>query len=197
MLSAVPVITCTTKATSDPVTVAEVKARLRVVSSDDDATIALMISEATAHVQELTGRQLMTATWAQRHDSFPSVFVLRVAPVASITSIKYIDTDGAQQTLDSSVYHTDLSSEPARITLDYNQSWPDIREEFGSVIVAFSAGYSSAAAVPAPIKHAIYLHCAFAYEYREPDFFGAIPRRQALDLALQAILHPYIVREWQ
>jgi len=167
--------------TSEPITTAEAKLHLRVSSdyTDDDAYIDSLIAAARHYVETATNRQLVNATWDQRMDAFPPEIVLRRAKGQSITSIAYIDENGASQTLSASVYQSDLNSVPGRIKPAYGESWPDTRVgDYSAVTVTFVAGYgATAASVPNTIKQAILLLVGQWYENREPVVTGTIATR--------------------
>lgn len=88
-------------------------------------------------------------------------------PLVSVNSIKYIDTNGVQQTMDPSLYLVDTVSEPGRITPAYGQTWPTIREQANAVEVNFTCGYGAAAAVPEGIKRWMKIRVATIYNNRE------------------------------
>lgn len=88
-------------------------------------------------------------------------------PLQSVSSIKYIDTDGVQQTLDPTLYTVDTVSEPARITPAYGTTWPAIRNQINAVEVTFVCGYGAAANVPQGIKSWMLMRIGAMYENRE------------------------------
>jgi uncharacterized phiE125 gp8 family phage protein len=152
-----------------------------------------LIEAACWHIEKATGQQFISATWSQTYDRFPETFVLRVAPVTAVDSIKYTDTAGVQQTLSASVYLKDMNSVPARIMPAYGQYWPDCREQLGSVICNFTAGYATAAAAPPIFKHAVKLWVNNAFKNPE----AVKDDYEALKLSMDDMLYPYVVREWQ
>lgn len=83
----------------EPVTVAEARAHLYVGHSDDDAIIGAFIAAAREDCEHRTQRALVTQTWERTLDGFPAAISLPMAPLASVTSVKYIDGDGNEQTL--------------------------------------------------------------------------------------------------
>ncbi len=152
-----------TAATVYAVTREDVKHRLRVDSTDDDALFDTLISSATSFVENYTSRSLITSTWKLTLDAFPgksddyTIEINRV-PLISVSSLTYIDADGAQQTLSTSVYDVDTTSEPARIGRAYGQVWPSIQPGMNRVEVNFTAGYGAAATdVPNIAKEALHL----------------------------------------
>ncbi len=110
----------------------------------------------------------MTAIWKLYLDAFPAQIRLPRPPVASITSIEYLDTDGNLQTLATTVYQSDLISEPPRIMLAEGQNWPSTQSgTYNVVTVTYVAGYTDAASVPAAFKTAIKMWAGDLYEHRE------------------------------
>lgn len=88
-------------------------------------------------------------------------------PLQSVTTIKYIDQNGTQQTLDPTLYIVDTVSEPGRITPAYGQTWPTIREQVNAVEIQFVCGYGNASAVPAGIKRWMLLRINTLFNQRE------------------------------
>jgi uncharacterized phiE125 gp8 family phage protein len=152
---------------TEPVTVAEAKAHLRVDSADDDALITALIVAARQGAEHITGRALMPQTWELALDGFKDVIGLQKAPLTSITSIKYLDTAGALQTMSASDYLLDSHSEPARVMPAYGTSWPSTRDQANAVLIRFIAGYADAATVPQEIKQWMLLRIGMLYENRE------------------------------
>jgi uncharacterized phiE125 gp8 family phage protein len=180
----------TVEPTSLPVTVSEAKQHGYISTSDDDTYLEGLIAKATRYVEQVTSRQLMSATWVLRLDGFPEEIELRVLPVTAISSLAYTDADGVSQTLTATTdYQVDLESpdHPARIRPAYGCTWPSTRgETYNTVRVTFTAGYASAAAVPVTYKHAIQLLVQHWYENREPVNIGNIVN--AIPLSFSVLL---------
>ena len=105
----------------------------------------------------------------------------------SVSSISYVDTDGATQTLAGSVYDARLYGLEPSIVLKYNQTWPTIR--MGSLItVTAVVGYGAASAVPAELLHAIRLVIADMYRYRETVQSGETVAAYPLAATFEALL---------
>ena len=156
-----------TAPTSEPITLVEAKAHLRIDIGEDDGYIEdILIPAARLAVEAFTRRQLFTATYDLYLDSFPGSGEIRLPrpPLASITNIKYLDADGDEQTEAATVYTADTYSEPGRIYLAYGQSWSATRGVRNSVYVRFVCGYTT---VPAHLKHATAMLVADMYEQRE------------------------------
>jgi uncharacterized phiE125 gp8 family phage protein len=90
-----------------------------------------------------------------------------VAPLQSVESINYIDTNGIQQTLDPSQYKVDVASSRGRIVPAYGAAWPAARNEINAVEVNFTCGYGDAEAVPQGIKNWMLIRIATLFENRE------------------------------
>lgn len=148
----------TTEPAVEPYSLAEAKAYLRIDDDEQNAGILTSILAARQDVEAETRRQLITAKWTGNLDAFPAAGIiwLPLPPLIGITSISYVDTNGDPQDLATSVYDVDANSEPGRITLAFNQSWPSTRAEANAVTIVFTAGFGGAAVnVPAVYKQAI------------------------------------------
>lgn len=111
------------------------------------------------------------------------------APVVSLTSITYVDTNGATQTLDATKYQADLATEPARILPVYGSYWPVVRPQLNAVTATYVAGYGAYTAVPDAIKHAMRILVSHWYENREPVIIGS--RMDVLPQTVEFLLGPY------
>ncbi len=143
----------------EPVTAAEIITRLGITSGDvSSADMDALIKGARQWAEQYTERAFMTQTWEKRLDSFPSEIELARGPVQSIASIKYIDTAGVLQTLDSANYTLDDYEQNGIVYPAYWVTWPSTRDEPNAVRVQFVAGYGAASTtVPQPIINAIVL----------------------------------------
>lgn len=175
-----------TAPTVDPVTTQEAWNHLRTGDSPADATrIARLITSATAHFDGRDGwlgRQIVQATWEIAMDDFPDNSIrVPLPPLQSITSIKYIDTDGVEQTLSASdmdhgwQLSEDLHWRPL-INLKRGKTWPSVRDdEPDAVKVRYVCGYQGDGAspedfranVPEPIKDAILLMVQQLYDQED------------------------------
>jgi uncharacterized phiE125 gp8 family phage protein len=161
---------------TEPVSLAEAKAHLRVTSSDDDDLITALIVTARGAAEHELQRSLITQTWEKALDMFPEAIQLLCPPVQSVTSVKYLDVDGVEQTLSSASYTLDNASDstPAWLTPAYGYTWPETYEEVNAVKVRYAAGWASASSVPQPIKQWMKLQIGHWYENRESVNVGNI-----------------------
>ncbi|WP_425401256.1 head-tail connector protein [Algiphilus sp.] len=158
----------------EPLTVADAKAQAIVQVSTDDSLIEAYIQTAREHVEAFVKRSLVTQTWRLTLDCWSWMIYLPQPPVQSVSSIKYLDDQGVQQTLDPAHYRVDVSGDPARITPAYGYTWPSVQPVISPIEIEYVAGYGDAADVPQAFKHAMRLHIAAMYEFREDFVAGTI-----------------------
>lgn len=152
---------------TEPVTLTEVKKDLRLAVTDADATaythedttLTGLIKTARRLVEDHTRRALITQTWDGVIDAFPSGNSIELphAPLQSVTSISYTESDGNSATFTD--FTADLYGN--RIKLDYGAIWPTVYPE-SVITIRFVCGYGTAAAdVPEEIRLAIRLLVSF------------------------------------
>ena len=174
--------TLVTEPAIEPVTLEEAKAHLRVDAdiTDDDILIASLITAARADCENTLKRSLMTQTWELVLDCFASEIALSMPPVQSVTSVTYVDVNGATQTLAPSSYVLDKDSEPARLVAAAGVSWPALGTGINRVRIRYVAGYATIQKVPEPIKLWLKMRIGTAYDTRRQ--FGAVERSAMLEL---------------
>lgn len=183
--------------TIEPVSLVEMKAHLRVTFSEDDTQIGYLINAAHKYVEQYLGRALITQSILAKADGWPvqarsSGFeiVLPRPPLQTITSITYVDVNGTTQTLSTSLYTTDIVSEPGRIVSTYNATWPTTRSIANAVSIIYVCGYGSTyTSVPEPIRQAIKMLVADWFRNRETNVLGTIV--DELPMGVMALLNPY------
>jgi len=184
-----------TSPTDVPVLPTDMKDHLRVDTNDDDRYIDALTQAATGSVGIELGRQIMTATYDLKLDRFEFAIVFKgKSPLQSVTTVKYIDTAGVEQTVATSVYTVDIDSEPGRVYEAFGQTWPTHRNIPHAVTVRFVAGYASASAVPDGIKHAIKLLAAHWHENREAIVLDGTPKE--LPMAVKRLVWNHRVLEF-
>lgn len=142
----------------DIVTLSEVKEFAQYDSSDQDTLWSTLITAATEDLERATERRFLTTTLKMYLDRFPGgVIEIPVAPVQAVSSITYIDANGDEQTVDTSVYQVDTSRTPARICTVDGQSWPTEKSgTLKAVAITFVAGYGDTMDdVPARARHGV------------------------------------------
>ncbi len=180
-----------TVAPSQIVTVDEVSEQSRIDTIAEDTLISRYIDAATDWVEGPYGIGILlgSQTWEYYLDRFEDVIRIPLYPVKSVDSIKYVDESGTEQTLTASTYTVDTVSNPARITVAYNQTWPVTRSrEPNAVKVEFTGGYDT---VPPVLKQAIIMLVAHWYENREAVNVGNSVTE--MPMAVESILSRYRV----
>ena len=177
-------------------TLAEIKAHVRVDTSDEDTFLTNLGAAANEHLDGwdgLLGKALITQTWRADFDKFPGVrrIGLPIGPVQTVV-VKYSDSDNAEQTWASSKYavHED-NSEPF-LWLDQGQdSWPATYDRRDAVRIETVVGYGAASTnIPEPIRQAMLLMVGDAYRNRETVAVG-IASKLPVSMATEALLVNY------
>ncbi len=131
-------------APDDVLTLAAVKQYLGVSDAAWDGRLEPLRKAAVLSAERYLGRSLSVQTWALSLDAFADEIELGHGPVTVVSSVKYRDTAGAEQTLSASVYTLDLVSDPQRVLLADGESWPEVLDAVNAVTVTFTAGYTVA-----------------------------------------------------
>jgi uncharacterized phiE125 gp8 family phage protein len=169
---------------AEPVSLEEAKGHCRITSSTDDTYITALIKTARRMCEQRTDRLLVTQTWDIVLDQFPygPLWKLPVAPVQSITHIKYYDGAGTQQTWSSAEYQLLKSSQAPAVALLPGFSWPSVQIDRAMPIeIRCVCGYGNAAAVPEDLKQWILVMVSGLYEKREPVQEGNLSEVRFLD----------------
>lgn len=154
-----------------PVSVDELKTHMRVFTSADDDYIAALRAAAIKRGEDVQDRAYCLQTLELTLDAWPCYHTIQLpkaTPLVSVTCVKYTDIDGVERTLSADAYLLDQVTEPGRIVLRWDESWPsDELREINGITVRYVVG-SAAADVAPTIKHAIRYLVAHWYENREP-----------------------------
>ena len=150
--------------------------RLTATSVEDDL-LNNIIKSARGHVEDITRRQLLTATWSYYLDGFPSSDRIKL-PFGNLQTtdlaVTYdeVDSDGNKNT-ETLTLTTDYLIETngegcGFIILPYGETWPSFTEwPVQPVKISFKCGWTTAALVPYSIKAACLLIAADLYSNRE------------------------------
>lgn len=152
---------------TEPVSLVEAKAHLRIDHTEEDTRISGLIAAAREYIERQTQKALATRTYRLTVDSFPSVSDLRLdrGPVVSITSVVYDDEEGIAQTLDPADYVLDNVNEPGWL-IPVADSWPATISAVNAVRVDYVAGWA-AGTFPEDLKQGILLLVGHWYNNRE------------------------------
>lgn len=129
---------------TEPVTLAEAKLHLRETDTAEDALITALISAARETCEDRIEGTIPVTGWRLTLDSFPDAIKLPRGPIASVESVKYLDTAGVEQTLSPLDYLVDTASTQGYIVPAYGKAWPETRDQINAVTVEYTAGASAA-----------------------------------------------------
>lgn len=130
-------------------------------------------------------RAIFSQTLELRQDVFDSPTELPYGPPTSITSVKYLDENGTEQTLASNQY---VLTNAGKLELAYNVSWPNIRGDVEGVRIRYVVGYAT---LPPAILAAILLMVGDLYAFRETAQVGSIAGKIPMSPAVENLLAPY------
>lgn len=188
-----------TDATAEPVTRDELKLFLRIETTaiTEDDLLESHIKTARRLAENKMRRACLPQKWHLTLKGFDSEIVLPRAPLGAASTdvtITYLDqTSGHSTTLSSTVYVVDAKSEPGRVKLGYNQSWPNVYDHPNAVTIEFNCGYATGEC-PEEIKQWIKMRAANMYEYREPTIMGGNLNEQRRGY-VDGLLDPYVLIE--
>lgn len=181
----------------EPITLTDVKLHCRALAdvADEDPVIAMYAKGARLWAEHYTSRAFFTQTYRLEQDDFTrEIWLPRAAPLQSVTSVKYYDTDGVQQTLATTYYRVDTTSEPGRVVLKPGQSWPSVQCERGQAVeVIYVAGWSTVQAIPDDIRVGICWMADHLYEHRSGIEVGAGITAVEVPMGIASFLSPYKV----
>jgi uncharacterized phiE125 gp8 family phage protein len=143
--------------TIEPISLDEAKLQSAITQDDDNALIASYIRSAREAGQNFLNRAFYTQTWKLQLAGFDDVIWLPMAaPLQSVTSVQYYDTDGNLQTLATSYYDVDTTSEPGRVVRKPNQTYPSVESDrLRPVLITYVCGWSSVDTIPEAIKQGL------------------------------------------
>lgn len=184
-------LTLTTPAAALPVTLAEAKAHVGIEADDTsfDTALTMHLRGAVSHVARVLDRALGEEVWTLTLDEFPTEAIeLPVGPVLSVDEVAYLDTAGAAQVVDAADYTADLVSNPQRIVLNSDASWPDTLDRVNAVTIEFTAGWD-ADTLPHDLRMAVLQLTAHWFANREAVNVGNIVNQ--VPLGFDALVWPF------
>lgn len=179
---------CTAQPTTEPLTLAEVKAHLRLRHASEDDFLMGLITTARMMAEGETRRAMLTQTWQLTLDQWPTLgcdewwdgvregpmwtgtataVELPRPPLQSVVSVTTTDADDMQTVWPPTQYFVDTAREPGRLGLRPYAVEPIISRAYNGVRIEFVAGYTSPALIPAPLKHGMLMVVAELYRHRE------------------------------
>jgi uncharacterized phiE125 gp8 family phage protein len=159
----------------EPVSVANMRAFLRLDDAAEDELIAALVKTARQAVEAAAGRLLIAQTWRVAIDRWPhdGLVVLPLSPLLAVETIQVFDAAGVATLLTSTQYRADALSDPPRIVVEALAPQP--ARAPGGIEVEVRLGYgASTDAVPPPLRQAVRMLAAHWFEHRG-DETGAPP----------------------
>lgn len=157
-----------------PLTLAQVKAHLRVDDDDEDTLLVTYLRAAVAYAESFMGRALVDQTFDYYFDAFPTGSIsLPRSPLIEVLEFVSEGTAFAD-------YQTDFAVEPGRVYLAVGSSWPTPLGSTNVGRIRFRAGYvdltgSPTGEVPSDILAAVLLIVGTLYAHRETIVIGQAP----------------------
>lgn len=155
---------------TEPVTLAEAKAFLRVDGSDEDSFISTLITAARLHTESVSSRAMISQSWRVVRDRWPPDRRVRlpVAPLRSLSAIRAYDTDGNATVLTLAEFQPETGVSPASLFVPALVSgMPAIRDHAG-LEIDYVAGYGDAPEdVPQDLRHAVLTLVGYWFEHRD------------------------------
>lgn len=176
---------------TEPVTVAEAKAHLRIDHAAEDVLIASLILTSRLHVEAALGIALVAQGWRLLLDRWPRGTIVRVpiAPLIAVSEIRVRAADGAPTVVPALEYAVDAASSEPRIVRVATR-WPAPGLVAHGIEIDVTAGFGTTAAeVPQPIRQAILMLVAHWYEHRDPIEIGS--EATVIPLAVSELLMPW------
>lgn len=152
------VLTVTSQPADEPLTVDQAKRHLRVLHSDLDGEIETLITVARDYAERFAARTLRTSVTRvlKLADWWCDEIKLPFPPLLGVTSVAYYDESEVSQTLASSNYEVELSTDGGgRLVWAWDATIPSIFTREDAITVTFTTGYSAASAIPPMALHAM------------------------------------------
>lgn len=128
------------RSTLRAVTLDQVRDYLSIISTSDDEKITRLLDAAIDYVEGQTGVAMLRQTREVVFDEFDSSLRLPRAPLVSVDSVKYLDANFAEQTVDQSSYYVDTASVPGAVVFKPSFSLPVLASAGGAVRVRYVCG---------------------------------------------------------
>ncbi|WCT78883.1 head-tail connector protein [Novosphingobium humi] len=146
-------------------------ARTYLSADDDDGQDAIiqgMIDAAGAYVEAYTGLRLLTQTVRLRCRSFLDLERLPIGPVAQVTAIDCLTTDGLNPTLSGTLWEQFGFGLSVGVRPAAGKTWPVLRQVDDAVRLTVEVGYGAdPSTIPPPIRQACFLLLGDFFANRE------------------------------
>lgn len=178
---------------SEPVSLAEAKAFLRIEHDDDDGVIAALIAGARLHIEMQTRRATITQVWRLTRDVWPTGGVVPIlpAPLQVLLAARVYRSDGGADVIAPENFTVDAIPAPGRLGFTRG-ALPAPERVGGGIEFDVVVGYGDAPEdVPQPLRQAILLLAAHWYENRA--LISASGEVASVPSSVLALIAPYRV----
>lgn len=184
------VSTLVTPPDGEPVDVETFALHINIANWEPELSIlTLYLQAAREWVEAETQLACLTQTWDYTIDTVPwcgPSILIPMSPAISVVSLTSYDLLNAPTVVLSTTYFLDLSSRPARLTLNDGAVWPSGMRRTNALVLRYTAGHGTVPElVPARLRQAILFVAAELYRRREPT---ADVKVDELPYGLQAII---------
>ena len=156
-----------TAATTYGITVQEAKDHLRIFDTSWDTQITQAVKSANEQLFRWAGVLAGNAVLAGYASGWSTDWKLPFEKVASVTSVKYYDTDNAQQTLSAGTdYNAYLSAYPSVIHMENE---PSLYDRPDAIEIKITMGYT---VVPEAVKMALLLMVKDLFDVPPENYKG-------------------------
>jgi len=172
-------LTRLTSPVAEPLSLAEIKAHLRIETDAEDGLIAGYLIAAREAVERYLRRALISQGWQLALDCWPEAPVrFPRPPLIGVDAVRIFDTDGGSSLVDPTRYHVESRAEPGFLLPAQGESLPRPERRHGGIEIDFTAGFGESwNDVPSPIRQALLMMIAELYEHRgraSPVIAGAV-----------------------
>ncbi len=180
-----------TAPSTNPVTKYDIQPAARIDGDEFDTQLDIVIPAITQAAEAKMGRKLINQTLELVLDLFPVGYIdLQLPNISSITSIKYLDDSGQEQTISPANYRLASTDHGSKISTTLDNTWPVTAKQPDAVRIRFVCGYGeSADNVPNAIRLWIISQCIAAIN--NPD--GLAGKELATMDYVDALLEPFVI----
>jgi uncharacterized phiE125 gp8 family phage protein len=155
-----------TPPTEEPVTLADFKEHIKADGAAEDAALSGYLLAARRTIEARYNLAILAQGWRLTLDAAPAEVSLSLSPVLSVDSVGIVRA-GVTETLPPAAYEARTG---ARAFVRLKSIFPG-----AGLVVAFTAGWASVAAVPEELKLAVKTLAAHFYERREGEAGDGAP----------------------
>jgi uncharacterized phiE125 gp8 family phage protein len=158
---------------TEPLSVSDAKAYMRVEVDDDDVLIASLIAAARSHVEALGRCALLTQTWRLVLDGWPPDGRIKpkFSPLSAIAAARVYDEAGTAHTIDPENFVLDAAQNMIAVR---SCSLPQPGRATAGIEIDVVVGFGDAGSdVPPPLMQALRMLLAHWYDNRGLIAIGA------------------------